>query len=305
MPMLFCNIARMNSYRGWTAVDQPHGGGNDPEKEEVHNFHPYRDYVYGYVAAPRRSIQLKKLDAESKDEPSVGGVDVIWTAPSPQSGRYVVGWYRDATVYRRLQKYKRGRKWRLYHVRANKGNCVLLPPDKRNLFINSAQLQEGGFGRNVWYAKSVYGEEICDQVVRLFRNVDLFLSTNRQIFNRDELEYIADALAPIADAPRGVGSPSRIKRETTVVGRDPEVQRWVLQRADRLCELCCKPAPFDKPNGSPYLEIHHIHRLADGGSDVPENAVALCPNCHREAHYGVRAEEIQNELREVALNRMT
>lgn len=26
--------------------------------------------------------------------------------------------------------------------------------------------------------------------------------------------------------------------------------------------------------------------LSDGGSDTTNNAVAICPNCHRELHYG-------------------
>ncbi|MEO1942713.1 MAG: HNH endonuclease [Candidatus Thioglobus sp.] len=30
--------------------------------------------------------------------------------------------------------------------------------------------------------------------------------------------------------------------------------------------------------------MHHIHQLADGGEDTTENAVALCPNCHRMMH---------------------
>jgi 5-methylcytosine-specific restriction protein A len=32
--------------------------------------------------------------------------------------------------------------------------------------------------------------------------------------------------------------------------------------------------------------VHHRVRLADGGDDTTDNAVALCPNCHRKAHYG-------------------
>lgn len=38
--------------------------------------------------------------------------------------------------------------------------------------------------------------------------------------------------------------------------------------------------------GQPFLEVHHINRLADDGPDTPENVAAICPNCHREAHYG-------------------
>jgi len=106
--MLFCNIARMDSYRGWTAVDIPHGAGNNPEKEEVHNFHPLDGHVYGYVAAVSRSINLKNLGAANRNQPSIGNVDVIWTAPSIRRGRDVVGWYRHATVFHRLQTYERG-----------------------------------------------------------------------------------------------------------------------------------------------------------------------------------------------------
>ena len=287
MTMLFCNIARMDSYRGRTGVDVPVGGGSDPNKMEVHNFHPYGGHVYGYVAAVDRSIRIENLGAVDSDQVSVDGVDVVWTAPSIRGGRDVVGWYRDATVFRYLQKYKRG----LYHVKTSRTAYVLLPPNKRKLNIKSARVQPGGFGNsNVWYAESDYGRRIRTRVTRLFRN------TRRQVFDRDELENQADALEPLDHAPEGVGRPSRTKREITVVGRDPEVQRWILQCADGRCELCGKRAPFEKANGGPFLEIHHIRRLADGGGDIPMNAVALCPNCHREAHHGARADLIRNRL---------
>ena len=41
-----------------------------------------------------------------------------------------------------------------------------------------------------------------------------------------------------------------------------------------------------KKDSSPYLEVHHIHLLAEGGDDSVDNARALCPNCHRKAHHG-------------------
>lgn len=33
--------------------------------------------------------------------------------------------------------------------------------------------------------------------------------------------------------------------------------------------------------------MHHRRRLADGGEDTVANAIALCPSCHRERHYGI------------------
>lgn len=69
--------------------------------------------------------------------------------------------------------------------------------------------------------------------------------------------------------------------------RNPDVVVEVLLRANGVCERCNKKAPFIKASsGQPYLEVHHIIRLADGGNDTVENAIALCPNCHREAHFG-------------------
>lgn len=45
--------------------------------------------------------------------------------------------------------------------------------------------------------------------------------------------------------------------------------------------MCDLPAPFKDKKGRPYLESHHVIWLADDGADTIENAVALCPNCHR------------------------
>jgi 5-methylcytosine-specific restriction protein A len=41
--------------------------------------------------------------------------------------------------------------------------------------------------------------------------------------------------------------------------------------------------------GEPFLECHHIQRLADNGEDGPTNTVALCPNCHRRMHFAATA----------------
>ena len=70
-------------------------------------------------------------------------------------------------------------------------------------------------------------------------------------------------------------------------GRNPDVVAEVLLRATGKCERCHKAAPFmRRKNKSPYLEVHHIKHLADDGEDTVQNAIALCPNCHRELHHG-------------------
>lgn len=82
--------------------------------------------------------------------------------------------------------------------------------------------------------------------------------------------------------------PAKIKAVTEIYVRSADVVAEVLLRANGACERCKEPAPFlRKKDHTPYLEVHHKQRLADDGEDTVENAIALCPNCHRELHFGV------------------
>ena len=74
---------------------------------------------------------------------------------------------------------------------------------------------------------------------------------------------------------------------TIVFNRNPDVVAEVLYEAEGICGTCHEKAPFNRrSDDSPYLEVHHKIQLADGGEDTVENAIALCPNCHRRKHYG-------------------
>jgi 5-methylcytosine-specific restriction protein A len=74
---------------------------------------------------------------------------------------------------------------------------------------------------------------------------------------------------------------------TTVFIRNPYVVAEVLHRAQGKCEKCGHEAPFLRAkDGTPYLEVHHQILLSEGGEDTVENAIALCPNCHRQVHFG-------------------
>lgn len=60
---------------------------------------------------------------------------------------------------------------------------------------------------------------------------------------------------------------------------------FVLRRARGHCEGCGAPAPFRRLDGSPYLEPVPIHLGSDQELGGPEGVIALCPNCHRRAHF--------------------
>ncbi|MEZ8742730.1 HNH endonuclease [Photobacterium swingsii] len=77
-----------------------------------------------------------------------------------------------------------------------------------------------------------------------------------------------------------------IDAQTKRFRRNPDVVAERFFLAQGICEACNKPAPFKRKDGRPYLEVHHKKMLSAGGLDCLENTEALCPNCHRERHFG-------------------
>lgn len=82
--------------------------------------------------------------------------------------------------------------------------------------------------------------------------------------------------------------PKCVVVQTVGYTRNQHIVAERLFRANGKCDHCGNTAPFiRKTTRKPYLEVHHIIPLAEGGYDELENTMALCPNCHREAHLGI------------------
>jgi 5-methylcytosine-specific restriction protein A len=87
-----------------------------------------------------------------------------------------------------------------------------------------------------------------------------------------------------------------IERIQRMYQRSALVARYARARANGVCEACNLPAPFQTVGGDPFLEVHHIERLADGGADRCDRVAAVCPNCHRRCHYAVDYFEYNQQL---------
>jgi hypothetical protein len=90
--------------------------------------------------------------------------------------------------------------------------------------------------------------------------------------------------------------PPTVTAQTIVRARCLAIAKYVQARAGGVCEGCRTQAPFRTKEGTPFLEVHHIKRLADEGPDHPANAAALCPNCHRKAHHASDAAQFNRRL---------
>jgi hypothetical protein len=159
----------MTAYKGLSG-DTLQGGGKFVRKNgwgsELFNFLPYRGKLYGYVQ-PKIDrvydndpmIQIEKLGA-SPDDQYIDGITVVWTASDPiQGGTRIIGWYKNARVYRyhhlpTEQSNRRHQgKLRGYFTQAKEVDCQLLPIDARKAIVRRRVKHWMGQS-NVWYAQN-------------------------------------------------------------------------------------------------------------------------------------------------------
>jgi len=118
----------------------------------------------------------------------------------------------------------------------------------------------------------------------------------------DESEFdpdlSAESLTELRRKAIADSAPCRTPEERRAIyrTRSRAIRMYVLARAAGKCEGCSNAAPFLTRLGKPYLEPHHIRRLTDGGPDHPNWVAAVCPNCHRRAHYAEDASEFNKSL---------
>ncbi len=80
--------------------------------------------------------------------------------------------------------------------------------------------------------------------------------------------------------------------------RSIEVIEFCKMRADYRCEIkYCNYTPFMiLGRGENYVETHHMKPLSEDGEDTIDNVACLCPNHHKEIHYGENKPRLTEEL---------
>ena len=109
--------------------------------------------------------------------------------------------------------------------------------------------------------------------------------------------FVGDSFDDLPIDPQRLGRDQgkRVKAVRSGYPRDPKVRAAVLERAGGNCERlgCSESRSF-----AGFLDVHHI--LGVGLSDRVWSCVALCPNCHREAHFAPDRDAINRQLQEFA-----
>lgn len=198
MTLLFCNVGWMEHYQGLGSGDEISGGGAYVKKQargdEVCNFSEVDGTLYGFVQPRGQQIDIDRIGAAPEDE-SVSGVTVVWTATRPTGGTAVIGWYKDATVFRNYQKFRPAPEPQSqngidgYWIRGSSSSnrATLLGVDERTCEI--PRRVKGGMGQsNVWYADSPQSGPIRERVHDLLSGKRTKASTKRIASRKQDQE---------------------------------------------------------------------------------------------------------------------
>ncbi|WEJ31629.1 DUF3578 domain-containing protein [Devosia sp. SD17-2] len=123
------------------------------------------------------------------------------------------------------------------------------------------------------------------------------LVLNNQEFQNAANEIAGEGASPIAPPPGPVDRPEK-KQVSASAGwrRNASMAAVAIRNAKFSCEVAPEHMTFKcQASGENFVEAHHLIPMHDQANhphsiDVPENIVALCPNCHRCIHHASHAE---------------
>jgi 5-methylcytosine-specific restriction protein A len=176
---------------------------------------------------------------------------------------------------------------------------------------NAKEVKERGNHRKFYTFEGIYkvaswrivvpdeGKRKGDEMIEfLFVPAETILT---QEINKTKVEPTRELPKSLTELRKKIKARDPIKttgqlNTTEYYRRSKFIVDYAKLRADGVCERCNKPGPFLDSNNRPFLEVHHILMLSDDGPDLPENVAAICPNCHKETHFGITKEEINTLL---------
>lgn len=159
MKILYCKIGWANQYNG-DVNDKPERGGEYTKENigaEIHNFKNAHGSYYGFVETS--SINIEEKLGAAKNAESVDDVLAVWVSTKATGGQYVVGWYKNATVYKRMQTVPQNvlaerelKTITVYNIFSK--HVRLLKPEERTYKIE-------GMGRShLWYGNEAANEQV-------------------------------------------------------------------------------------------------------------------------------------------------
>ena len=247
MYYLYCNVGEMNSYDGCDN-EKPSGGGaynKDHIGHEVNNFTDINGICYGYVQSRGETIDICRHFGAGKKDDYVDDITVIWFAK-----HRVVGYYRNARVYRKVQHLDKEiashRVYDDYNISSDKAQ--LISPYERNCEII------GNGQSNTWFGNPEMDAKIEEYILSYEKRL-VRMEADLYDFDRPLEGFEKDAIVK-----------TRVNQDRFRV--------LMLKRYDGKCSIC-------KVHSKELLIASHIKPWSkcNNSEKVSEfNGLLLCPN---------------------------
>jgi tetratricopeptide (TPR) repeat protein len=144
MNVLFCKIPWMKYYNGITDEDKPKNGGNYIKENggECYTFQDYNGKCYGSIMLYGDMNLESYFKEDKKNDDFLKDILVVWVATDDRNETRIVGWYKNATIYRKEQFVESftNEEFNLYYsIYALAKDCYLLPEEQRIFPIQSTE----------------------------------------------------------------------------------------------------------------------------------------------------------------------
>ena len=263
----------------------------EPFKKQFSNYldnvFTWKDLIVGEIYTSWDLSHLSQTYNVQRGIYLVGGdkPETILSKVTMNQGKYPNEWLDQERVLKHYM-YSHNEKYDINY----KVNAAVIASKKNNISIqifnkiNQDCIYLGEFDFKEWN-----GDEFSKWFI-LERRIKDYISLQKQL---EKLEIDVKRSNKLSSVDRSIEIkkyPTKPKKRMAlarIFDRNPHVVVETLRRANGICERCKKDAPFIRASdSSPYLEVHHIVTLADGADDTLSNTLALCPNCHKELHFG-------------------
>lgn len=193
MNILFCRVGWMANYCGDIKNDPLKNGGSYNKTKtghEIYNFKNFNNKYYGYVE-PKGTIHIDRINKSTTEE-YINNVLVVWIATNPiKGGQYIVGWYKNAKVYKNVQYLKESNElkkrieegFKDFNIESE--YAFLLSESKRNKKI------EGIGQSNIWYGNEDIKKEVLEYIENEEKNKnEIIKEITREVLKGKEKEAI-------------------------------------------------------------------------------------------------------------------
>lgn len=307
---LVCNVTWMEKYQGveptfstnWKFV-QEEGFGY-----ELLNFFDDGGFYYGFMEMNGKNLALNRIDSSCEDS-YIDNVLVVWTSRSPEGKKTIVGYYKNATIFAKMQTRVSNEKYPWFYIKAEVEDSYLIPLEERTFEFPKKQANQPGRS-SVWYGGDDHLKIAIIDYIESLENKRIHYKKARRIVEDDDTFGVIstnDIDKDVGVEPEYVPAPKpeKIYGSTASFKRSEAKAKRSLILAKYKCDLDSSHQSFITKNGKPYMEAHHLIPLNaqddfEHSLDVDANIVCLCPNCHRKLHFG---EDISSDLLKLYLLR--